>query len=136
METTMSVQTSRNTRSRRGMAAVMTIALMLMMSIFVIGLVMRNARDADLTVRRVQTLQAFYASEAGVQMSIRELALVDDADGDGTVGTISDDANDANDLAIGSGQVVVVMSQSGSEITLSSAGRAGESYRVITSVLE
>jgi hypothetical protein len=118
------------------MAAVITIMLMMMLSMFVIGLVLRSARDADLTVRRVQTLQAFYASEAGVQMSIRELVLIDDADGDGTVGTISDDSDDDTDPAIGSGKVVVEMSQSGGEITVSSTGRSGESHRVITSVFE
>ncbi|MEM7227992.1 MAG: hypothetical protein AAF432_04170 [Planctomycetota bacterium] len=121
---------------RRGMAAVITILLMVMLSIMVIGLVRRNARDFDLTVRRVQTLQAFYAAEAGTQMAMRELALTTDEDGDGTIGTISDDANDANDRVVGNGIVVVVQATGGSDITLRSEGRSGESRREISSTLQ
>lgn len=119
----------------RGMAAVAVITLMLLLSLVVMGMVHGTARDQSLTVNRVETIQAFYAAEAGVNMATRELAQDTDEDGDGTVGSISDDSNDATDPVIGSAQVVVTATGGTGTKTLASQARAGGTRRYATSVV-
>lgn len=121
---------------RRGAAAVAMIVLLLVVGMVVTGVVIGGARDHDLTVRRLETVQAFYAAEAGMNMAMRELHEKTDADGDGTVGSISDDANDANDPAIGAARVVVVRSDGGGVTSLISTGRQGAALREIRATLE
>ncbi len=120
---------------RRGAAVVALILAMLLMALIMVGLVLGGARDQDLTIRRLETVRAFYAAEAGANMAIRELMLNSDDDGDGNIGSISDDGNDANDPSLGGGQVKVVKTVSGSDTTLSSEGRSGEARRTIEAVL-
>ena len=123
---------------RRGMAAIVMIVLLLILDLIIISIVIGGARDHDLTVRRVETIQAFYAAEAGMNMALRELmgCGATDADGDGTMGTISDDGNDANDPSIGSAQVVVTSAVAGPQTTLTSQGRAGDARVYAEAVLE
>jgi hypothetical protein len=46
---------------------------------------------------------ALYASESGIEFALHEVASGGDLDGDGVMGTISNDGNDANDPALSSG---------------------------------
>ena len=118
------------TRSRdRGMAAIAVIALMLLLSLVVLGMVHGTARDQNLTVNRVDTVQAFYAAEAGMNMALREMFNGADEDGDGTVGTISDDGNAANNPSIGSATVYVSQSVAAPVTTLNSFGSMGGARR-------
>src|SRR5688572_16929470 len=109
---------------RRGTAVVAVIVSMLIMAIVVVGTVLGTARDQDLTVRRLETVRAFYAAEAGANMAIREIILNVDADADGVIGTISDDGNSANDPTMSSAQVVVTRTVSGPQTILTSRGRS------------
>ncbi len=119
----------------RGAAAIATVVLLLILDLILIRIVIGGARDHDLTVRRVETIQAFYAAEAGMNMAIREQMNNTDEDGDGTVGTISDDGNPANDPTFGQAQVLVTSAVAGPQTTLTSQGRAVESRREIEAVL-
>lgn len=123
-------------QSRRGAAAIAMVILLLLMNLIIIGMVLGGARDHDLTVRRVETVQAFYAAEAGMNMAIRELMADVDADGDGAVGSISDDGIDANDPSIGAATIVVTLTDAGVQQIVQSVGSAGESIRSIESVIE
>jgi hypothetical protein len=105
------------------------IVLLLILDLVVLVMVLGGARDQDLTVRRVETVQAFYAAESGVNMAVRELMLDADEDGDGSTGGISDDENDGNDPTIGSAAVCVQMAMGAEGTTLSSDARAGEARR-------
>ena len=111
------------------------LVLLVLINLIVIGLVLGGAQDHDVTVRRVESVQAFYAAEAGINMAVRELMESADEDGDGTIGTISDDSNDANNPSFGMATVLVTDSVSGSETTLSSVGTAGLSQRKISALL-
>ena len=71
---------------RRGSVAVMVIIVLLLTSIFIIGIVSGSSRDLDSSARRLETVQAFYAAEAGVNMALRELKINSDEDYDGTKG--------------------------------------------------
>jgi len=117
------------TSTRRGVAAVVMVVLLLALNLIIIGMVLGGARDQDLTVRRLETVQAFYAAEAGVNMAVREVMLGRDEDGDGGTGTISDDGDSGTDPAFGAARVHVTMSADAGQTTLTSEGRAGQSDR-------
>ena len=72
-------------------------------------------------------------------MSIREMMLPLDDDGDGTVGTISDDGDNGNDPTLGNAQFRVTISLDDPAVgqsTLTSEGRSGNSLRRMTAVVE
>lgn len=121
-------------RSRRGTAAVAAVALLLILNVVVVGLITTSGRDQSLTARRMETIQAFYAAEAGINMAVRELLISVDEDGDGTIGGISSDGNAANDPSIGAATVSVSLTTDTvpdpDELTLRSTGVNGEAVRV------
>jgi hypothetical protein len=117
------------TSTRRGVAAVVMVVLLLALNLIIIGMVLGGARDQDLTVRRLETVRAFYAAEAGANMAVREVMVGRDEDGDGRTGTISDDDDSGNDPAFGQARVRVTMSADAGQTTLTSKGRAGQAAR-------
>ena len=124
---------------RRAMVAVAMIVVLLTLDLIIVGFVVSAGRDHALTIRRLETVEAAYAAEAGVNMSIRELMLPADDDSDGTIGTISDDGDNGNDPTLGNAQFrvtievdVPVVGQS----TLTSQGRSGGALRKMTAVVE
>ena len=126
------------------MIAVAMIVLMIVVDLIIVGMVISQARDHDLTVRRLQTIESFYAAEAGVNMSIRELMIPLDEDGDDDgswpfgIGTISDDTNPATDPALGNAQFVVTAEANtpvAGRTTITSEGRSGEARRRMQAVL-
>jgi Tfp pilus assembly protein PilX len=121
---------------RRGIAAVVTVVLVVLINLMVVGMVLALGREQDITIRRVETVQAFYAAEGGVNMAIRELMLDTDEDGDGTIGTISDDGVPANDPSLGLARLRVTATVGGGQTTLESIGSAGVSTRRLVAVLE
>ncbi len=124
---------------RSGSAAVALIVVLIILDLIIVGLVLSSSRDHNLTLMRVETIQAFYAAEAGMNMSIKELMEDNDHDTDGVIGTISDDSNDATDPDIGAGQVVVFSTADTplvGQTTLTSRGRTGNARRDLQGVLE
>ena len=130
---------NKDRRMRRGFAAIFTVVVLLTLNLFILGFVLNAGRDHDLTVRRLETVEAAYAAEAGVNMSIREMIGSSDDDGDGTVGSISDDGDSGNDPAIGNARFIVTMSVDVpvvGQTTVISAGRSGQAFRTMTTILE
>ena len=124
---------------RGGAAAVGMVVALVVISLIVIGITTGSARDHDMTVRRVETIKALYAAEAGINMSIRERMTGVDEDGDGVVGTISDDGNAANDPTLGIARFLVTLSAGtprANQTTLISEGRSGEARRKLNAVVE
>ncbi len=126
----------RRTRHRRATVAISMVIALVVVNLIIISIVIGGARDHDLTIKRVETIQAFYAAEAGMNMAIRELMNNADEDGDGAIGTVSDDGNAANDPTFGQAQVVVTASIAGPQTTLRSKGRAGDARREVEAALE
>jgi len=115
------------------------VVILLIVDLIVVGLVLGLGRDHNLTVHRMQTIEAMYAAEAGVNMSIREMMYDVDADGDGTAGTISDDSDDGTDPGVGNARFVVTAAAdtpAAGQTTFSSAGRCGEARRKMKTILE
>jgi hypothetical protein len=126
-------------RKRRGIAAVAMIVFLIVVDLIIVGFVVSVGRDHNLTVHRMQTLEAMYAAESGVNMSIREMMYDADEDGDGTAGTISDDSDDGTDPAVGNARFVVTAAAdtpAAGQTTFTSSGRSGEALRKMESVLE
>ncbi len=112
------------------------VMVLIMINLMVIRLVISGGRDHMLTVRRLETIQALYAAEAGMHMSIRETMIPDDEDVDTGIGTISDDTDDATDPAFGAAQVVVTAVTGGGQTTITSTGRSGDSQRKMVAVVD
>jgi len=115
--------------SRRGTVLVAIVAFLLLSEVAIIGLVLNTARHQYLAVDRLDTVRSFYASEGGMNMAVREVLINVDEDGDGVIGTISDDANGTNDPKIGDGRVFVTSQVVGPKRLLTSNGRSGKAAR-------
>jgi hypothetical protein len=114
------------------------IVLMIINDLIIVSMVVSQARDHDLTVRRIQTIESLYAAEAGMNMSIRELMIPADEDGDSAIGTISDDSNDATDPTLGNARFVVTAAADTpvvGQTTITSEGRSGETRRRMQGIL-
>ncbi len=114
------------------------IVLMVIVDLIIVGMVVSQARDHDLTVRRLQTIESLYAAEAGVNMSIRELMIPADEDGDTGIGTISDDTDDGTDPTLGNARFVVTAAADtpvAGQTTITSEGRSGNARRRLQAVL-
>jgi hypothetical protein len=79
-------------RGRGGVAVALVIALILL-QLIVVGMVMAGAREQALRYHRAESLRAFYAADAALNMSLLELAVSTDLDADGVIGGISDDGS-------------------------------------------
>lgn len=122
--------------NRRGSVAVVMFIALILLQVVVAGMVLTGARDQDLMQRRVETVRALYAAEAGMNMAIREVVQNVDEDGDGGIGSVSDDGNSSNDPDLSGGRVVVSKSTAGAVTTLTSVGRCGSALREISATLQ
>lgn len=114
---------------RRGMAGAAAVLLLLIVQLLVVGAVLTVVRDNNLTSLRLDTLRAFYAAEAGANMAIREAMVGLDEDGDGTIGSISNDGNAANDPQLVTARVVASRQLVGAMTMISSNARCGLARR-------
>lgn len=96
-----------------------------------IGISTIVSRQSALAEARSDTLEAFYAAEAGRELAMRELVLGVDEDGDGGVGSISDDGDDSTDPVVGTARVVVTRESTGAIEVLRSTGVASTARRSI-----
>ncbi len=86
---------------RRGVIAVSAVLALIILQLAVVGVIVAGARDQNLTVSRVEGTRALYAAEAGFNMALREAMHKVDEDGDGGIGTISDNDIDGDNPALG-----------------------------------
>jgi hypothetical protein len=101
MERTPSLQ------SRRGAVAIALVITMLLVGMLLIGVVLSGSRDQSASIHRMAAVRAYYAAEAGANLSLREIQYRTDFDGDGKVGTIAGTHAVLNGFLIGFGNVVV-----------------------------
>jgi hypothetical protein len=114
---------------------VAVIVILIIVDLVIVGIVLSGARGHDLTLRRVETVEAFYASEAGMNMAVREVMIGQDEDGDCTIGTISHDGDSNNDPGFGNAAWVVNAETTGALTTLMSYGRSGSARRQVRAVV-
>lgn len=123
-------------RTARGVVAVAMIIAMVIGWLTIVGAVVSGTRDLNQAVHRYHTACAFYAAEGGTNMAIREIMLGLDEDGDGIIGSISDDGNDADNPVIDRARVWVHKDVAVGNLGLSSHGDCGATRRKIHTDLE
>ncbi len=111
------------------------VIVLIIIELIVVGITLGLSRDHDLTIRRLETVKAAYAAEAGINMAIREMQEDEDQDDDGTIGAISDDGDPDNDpdLDIASFYVTKAYDAGFGKTTITSYGRCGEAVRKMVS---
>jgi len=94
---------------RRGAALVAFIAALLVIGTFVLWAFDMTGTTATTSLSHFLGTGALYAAESGIEMSVREIGLGMDFDneGTGTMGTISNNGNSADDPAIAAGRFFV-----------------------------
>jgi hypothetical protein len=118
--------------ARRGTAAVALMVSLALMGLAIMAAVMSGSRDQSLSVSRVQGDRARLAAEAAARLAVTELLSGSDADGDGGIGTLSNDNNSATDTTINSGtRLWATRSDSGGVITITARGQNADAVRAI-----
>jgi len=121
---------------RTGSVLAVVIVLLLILEIAVASLLMSGVSEQGVAVDRFETIRANYAAESGMALALRELMLNADEDGDGGIGSISDEGNDSNDPALGAARLRVTVSHEGGLITITSAGRCGRAERIVQMIVQ
>jgi hypothetical protein len=120
---------------RKAATAVAVIVVLVIIDLVIVGLVISGTRGHDLTIRRMETVEAFYAAEAGMNMAIREVLFDEDQDGDCTIGCISHDGDSGTDPNFGNAAWVVTAETAGALTTIRSYGRSGSARRQMLAVV-
>lgn len=120
--------------AQRGIAAIGMVVVLVTAQLIIVGAVLSGSRDLDMTVQRLDSARAFYAAEAGENMAIREVMGKTDNDGDGGVGSISNDGVPNNDPLLITARVSVSTAASGGQTTLTSKARSGLARRQASAI--
>lgn len=120
---------ARRSTCRRGAVGIGIVAMLVVLELVIVVVAVAGASHHDLASRRVGTVRAFYAGEAGMAMALREVVLDSDEDSDGVIGGVSSDGDPDNDPEFSHAFVSVGAALAGSELTLTSLGRSGEAER-------
>lgn len=115
----------------RGAIGVAMVGALVVVEVIIVVAVIGGGLNQDLTLQRIETNRAFYAAEAGVNMAMREIWSNADEDGDGLIGSISDDADPANDPAIGAASVSVSTTDDAGRTSVAAVGRSDRARRRI-----
>jgi Tfp pilus assembly protein PilX len=96
-------------RLPRGVALVAFVAALLIIGTLVLWLFQLTASTSAAASGHFLSTGAYYAAESGIEMALRELTRSPptDIDSDGTIGTISDNANVNDDPVLATGAVHV-----------------------------
>lgn len=112
----------RAARSRAGSVLIAVVIALVIVSIAVAGTVLASGVTAQASLVRMQGARAKYAAEAAANMAVEELMDNVDTDGDGVIGTVSNDGNTANDPTISGTRLWATATTSGGTTTV--IGRA------------
>src|SRR5262245_48464053 len=102
----------RHNHHHRGVVAVAFAASLIVVATLVLWIFQSTSVSARGSLGHLYTMNAFYAAESGIGFALREIKLGSDLDGDGAVGSISNDGNSSNDPGMGSGTFHVSLASS------------------------
>lgn len=94
--------------ARRGAAGVVAIVMLAVLALVAGGVVLSGARDQAVLTGSLEGAAANLAADAGAELVMKELMDETDHDGDGAVGSISNDGNAGNDPVINGCRVSAV----------------------------
>jgi hypothetical protein len=121
--------------SRRGGVAVCVLIALVALQLVVATLVISGSRDADITEKSAAALRSQYAADGAMAMSLRELYVNNDEDGDGLAGTISNDGNASNNPLIGGARAGVSATTAGTDTTVTATGSNSTASRKMAAVV-
>lgn len=107
--------------ARRGAVATALVLAIVLLGVAVTAATVAAGSGLGLASLRSDHLRAVAACDAGLQLSLAELASGLDTDGDGTIGSISDNGLDADDPTL-EGAAVIVENDDGLLIAMASCG--------------
>ncbi len=113
------------THTTRGSILIGALIVLVVLAIFAVTTGAVYASGLQAYAVSADSTCALYAADSGIELALKEYVSGVDVDGDGTVGGISDDGNDANDPLLGNGRIRVGF-QSG---ILSATGTYGDAVR-------
>lgn len=117
---------------RRGSVLVAVVVALVVLLLVVVAVVTTVSRSSELSVLQIQGSRAQYAAEAAANMAVKEVLDGVDQDGDGGVGTISNDSNASTDPTINNGtRMWVTRSDSAGVITLTAHAENADAVRAI-----
>ncbi|MBY0456569.1 MAG: hypothetical protein K2V38_04475, partial [Gemmataceae bacterium] len=112
------------------------IILLVILSLAVTGVVVSGARTQELAALGTQGQRAQFAAESAANMAVKEIFDYVDRDGDGTIGSISNDSNTATDPTISNGtRLWATRTASGSVTTITGYGEQAGNRRAMRAVL-
>lgn len=120
---------------RRATAAVSVLIALVALQLVVAAALLGGTRDADIADKSLQGLRSQYAADSGLQMSLREAFLQVDEDADGTIGSVSNDGNSANNPTISSARAVTTASIAGANTTITATGSTTEAARKVSATV-
>ncbi|MDQ7013732.1 MAG: hypothetical protein Q9O74_07530 [Planctomycetota bacterium] len=115
--------------AERGSIGIAMIAALVLVEVVIVVAVLGGGLQHDLTLQRIDTNRAFYAAEAGAAMATREVWMNTDEDGDGTIGSISDDGDSDNNPVVGEASVVVLRTDLAEGVLFVATGRTAHARR-------
>lgn len=100
---------SRPRNRRRALAIVGFVVMLLVIGSFALWLSQLTSATSRTTLSHLYSTGAFYSAESGIEMALRELnsTPASDIDSDGTIGTISNNGNSADDPSLAMGTFFV-----------------------------
>lgn len=117
--------------SRRGSVGLSVLLVMLLLDLIMVGAVIAGSRDLDLSRQRLDASRAQYAADAALNMALHEVYTNTDDDGDGAIGTLSNDANPADDPTLGPAHFSASRAV-GPPVSITATSRCGDAQRSIT----
>lgn len=125
------------TARRRGTVLIAVVIALIMVSLVVTGIVIAGSRDQNLAALRAEGERARFAADAAVNMAIKELFDNDDHDGDGGIGSISDDDDPSTDPTLNGVRFWATRDDAESGVTVTGHAEgtdAGRAVRVTASM--
>ena len=95
---------------RRGAALVAFVTALMVIATMTLTVLQMTAVGSHSHLAHYRSNGAFYAAESGIEMSMREVNQSSDIDSDGTIGSISNNGNAADDPTLVSGSFSVSVS--------------------------
>lgn len=122
----------KRSKPRRGAIAVSFAAALLVVGTMVFWVFQSTSVSARNALALQHADTAFFAAESGMEFAFREVRTNADLDGDGVIGSISNDGNSANDPGMNQGTFMVARIGN----TLTSTGTWQGRTRVIEAQIE
>lgn len=115
----------------RGTVLVAVLIALFVLSLVVMTVVRSGARDHDLAGLQVQGERAHYAAESAAHMAVKEVMDGVDRDGDGAIGSISNDNNTATDPTVSGARCWATKTSAGGLTTITARGENTSARRAV-----